>query len=287
MEIDIKNLSLEQLKQTKLGDQLKSYFQVLQKVQEVVVVSMNDDSEDWLKKVRCGTVAAFSIVTKIADGTPLKSFSTDDWKEIIGNIAEYGILIDGRDYSRMIFEIYAQYVDISVEVLRKKEVSEDKLQAISALAEEIRHLGEQVADGSLKEVDYTEQCLWILLEAMVKLIVAHSSRVLGEGAFELVQGASAFAFELTRYVLYQQEQKMLTRFLQKQYELDEELEQQFAEYSAEFDKKQAEFSALINDAFAPDFRNRLSSSADIARFIGVPDDEILDSVEKVDEFFLS
>lgn len=285
MELDIKKLTLDVLEKTKLGDNLSQYLTSLQTVQEAVVVSMNDDSEDWLKAVRCGTVAAFSIVTKVADGTPIKEFTKEDWLDITNKVAQYGVLIDGRDYSRMIFEIYARYVDISVDVLRKKKVSEDLLQPISVLAEEIRTLGEQVSDGFLGEADYTEKCLWILLEAMVKLMIAHSSKVLGEGVFELVQGASLFAFEFTRYALYKQEQAILTLYIQHQYELDDELKEQYDQYVAEFARKQAEFQVLMQDAYSSDFRTRLRSSAEIARLAGVPKDEILDTVEKIDDFF--
>ena len=43
---------------------------------------------------------------------------------------------------------------------------------------------------------------------------------------------------------------------------------------------------LIENAFAPDFRNELISSVELARAAGVKEEEILNTQEDIDEFFL-
>lgn len=42
---------------------------------------------------------------------------------------------------------------------------------------------------------------------------------------------------------------------------------------------------LVENAFDPDFANTLKNSVALARAAGVHEDEILDSIDKIDDFF--
>ncbi len=281
-----KEMTIEYLQNTKIGDNLMKAMSTLQNVQETAYAYVTDDSPEQLKQIRIGTVLVLSVIQKIFSGKKIKDFNTEDWKEIAANISEKAIRIDPSQYSVNVFTTYAKYVDFSVELLKAKDIPEEKCNAISELAENVRSLSDQFTKGAIKEVDYTEQCLWLMLEAMIKLLATYCTRRMGENTSEFIQSLAEFAFEYGRYTLYCQEQEILTLYIEHQYELDDELSAKLDEYRKELQKRQEEFDGLIADAFDKDIASRLKSTVLIARNAGVDESEILNSVQKVDDFFM-
>jgi hypothetical protein len=102
----------------------------------------------------------------------------------------------------------------------------------------------------------------------------------------LAESVSDLAFEYGRYMLYAKEQAILNVYIQNQYVLDEQLQCQYEAYIAELNENAARFQGLIDDAFSPNIRDSLMSSAALARAAGVKEEEILTSIEDVDAFFL-
>jgi predicted DNA-binding protein YlxM (UPF0122 family) len=74
--------------------------------------------------------------------------------------------------------------------------------------------------------------------------------------------------------------------LEHQEEVDEELENKLNAFKDELQERSKVFDDLIADAFSPDFEKRLMSSVELAKNAGVEESEILDSIKKVDDFFL-
>lgn len=282
----IKNLAIDYLQKTDIGVQLQNTMALFQKAQETVYTHFADESPDNLKMIRIGTVLCFSIVNKVAKGKDVKSFTDEDWKEVASNIADYAILQCDERFSIAVFDMYARYVDISVEVLKARGASDDKCEKIQAIADNVRELSESLRDGEITEVDYTEKCLWLLLEAMVKLLATYSGLFVGEDAAEFIQSASQFAFEYGRYTLYKQEQEILEMYLANQNRLDEELIARLEEYKAKLQERHDEFESLIEDAFSSDAFSRFKASVAIARSVGVDSNEVLDTADKIDDFFM-
>lgn len=79
---------------------------------------------------------------------------------------------------------------------------------------------------------------------------------------------------------------MVTQFIESQHRLDEELEKQYAEYLSELESQSKQFYALMDHAFAPDFRTAFLHSILLADAAGVKKSEILSSTEGIDSFFL-
>lgn len=67
--------------------------------------------------------------------------------------------------------------------------------------------------------------------------------------------------------------------------MDDELKEKYDEYISELEEKTKQFNKLLNKAFDPDFRNILISSVDLAKEAGIEEDKILDSMEKIDDYF--
>lgn len=281
----LKDITLDYLKDTEIGANIQMAMNGIAKAQETVLAYMNDDSPDQLKCIRIGTIATFAILGKIASGKNIKEFDKQDWIDIASKISDLAILPDGQQYSVEVFEAYADYVDISVKLLDKNGISKEKCEAISRIAKEVRKLSKDVSKGIISEVDYTEKCLWLLLEAMIKLITSYSAILLGEDLAQFNQSVAMLAFEYGRYSLYKRESEILNQYIEYQATVDAELEAKLDKYRDEIQERSKVFNELLANAFSLDISERLKASAEIARNVGVDETEILDSVEKIDDFF--
>ena len=282
----LKEITFDYLQNTEIGANIQRAMDGIEKAQEVAMAYVNDDSPNHLKMIRVGTIVAFSIVSKVASGKLIKDFDDQDWKDIAVKIADYAILTDGQQYSLRIFEAYADYIDISVKVLELNGISKGKRVEISVIAKKVRGLSKELANGKLSEGEYTEQCLWLLLEAIVKLLSTYSTIIVGEELAEFNQNVAILALEYGRYSLYKQELEILNQYLRHQGEVDDELEDKLNDFKDTLQERSKVFDNLIADAFSSDIEKRLISSVDLARNIGVDETEILDSVEKIDDFFM-
>ncbi|MBO5621970.1 MAG: hypothetical protein J6N21_07835 [Butyrivibrio sp.] len=281
----LKNITIEYLDETDIGQNILKAMAGIQKAQETVTAYMTDDSPEEQKAMRAGTVIAFAIVSKIASGKPIKEFTKEDWMDIASKTADCAVLIDGQRYSEWVFSVYVKYVEISVKVLEMRGISKEKRDAISKIANDVRTLSKRLEKGQIEEAAYTEQCLWLLLEAMIKLITSYSVILVGDELADFNQSVAILAFEYARYTLYRQEQAILDEYLKHQHEVDAELEDKFANYKQLFEKRNAEFSNLMKDAFDSNIAVRLKSSVAIARNVGVKETEILDSIGHIDDYF--
>ncbi|SCY77193.1 hypothetical protein SAMN02910292_02862 [Lachnospiraceae bacterium XBB2008] len=282
----IKDITIEYIKNTEIGANLFKIIELFQRVQEDAYAYVSSDDPTQLKLLRIGTALAFSVIRKLFAGKAFKDFDNEDWNDIAESIEENAILIDGQAYSVMIFTMYANYLDFSVKVLTSRGVSGNKCEAIGQIANEVRDLGKQLSAEEIGEADYTERCLWLLLEAMIKLLAAYGSLLIGEEKAEFAEAVMMYSFEYGRLTLYKQEQAILSEYLEHQGEVDAELDEKLSAYKELLEQRIAEFDNLMDHAFDSDLPTRLRASADIAILAGAGESEVLDSVEKIDTFFL-
>lgn len=269
-----------------LPENFKAAIDAFQRVQ-AVIISLSERGEDSdLTPIKAGTVLLFAIIGKITSGKNPEEFSEEDWKDIAETIAEYAILADGRSYTIFVFETYADYLASFVEVL-KGRISPKVSASLLELVREIHDLSRKLEDDIISEPDYVENCLWICFEGVLKVIAAATGAVAGKEFSELSAAVGALAIQYGRLMLYRNEQVFLDDILLHQIQLDEELNQEYELYLQEAQSDAEQFKALIADAFSPDFRDRLQDSVRLARAAGVREEEILQSEEDIDAFFLN
>lgn len=284
---DIKQLTIEYLLQTSIGDELEKLQNAYENIQTVIQgYNKSDDSEN-LKKIKFGTITTFAIINKVISGKKPSEFTDADWKEVANFVDEYAFQLDGRCYSTLIFKKYAEYIDWSLTNPIIENADKKHIDSIRALADELRAKIEALNNEEISEVSYVDDCLWISLEAMIKLLSTYAGSILPYPEFDdLLHAITGFAFEYGRMMLWRQEQALLEEYINNQYLLDEELQLRFEDFKSELDEEAAQFNALIEDAFTADFRQRLRGSVELALAAGVNPDEVLDSVEKIDEYFM-
>ena len=277
--------ALEQLMKTSAGEKLQQALQLIQTMQEHLTALSEMEEAPSVTGAKVATVLTLAVWKKIASGKRPSSFDQEDWKEIGRAVSEYAILSDGEQYSIFVFQLYEKYIRASAEMIARFATPET-VEAIMKLAEELHSKEELLRSGTLSETAYTEDCLWISLEAMFKLIASAASMFCGQQAAEFAQALASCAFEYGRLMLYRKEQALVTQFIESQHRLDEEQEKQYAAYLSELEAQSKQFYTLIDHAFDPDFRTAFLHSILLAEAAGVKKPEILSSTEDIDSFFL-
>ena len=289
-EFDIKSLTLDYLKQTPEAESLKKAFAKYEKAQMAAMSLSNITNQNDLTLTRMGTVLSLNLFGTLLSGKKVKDLSDEDWKKITNEVIDRAVLIEDRDYSIYVFDLYADYIDTSAKVLGKRastEKDKEKIKAIKALSKELRHEKELLEAGHIKEAEYVENCMWISLDAMMKCIATYIGCFTSAEIGDLMLSASSYAFEYGRLKLYKQEQALLKEYLENQYILDEQMQVKFNAFKKELEEEAAKFNELLGDAFDPDFRKALEGSVDLARNAGVDEKEILKNTEEIDDFFLN
>ena len=281
----LKDLALEQLMKSPLGDQLQHAMHIFDKVQTHYFALAEKQDEIGMTGIKAVTVLTFAILKKIADGKLPSQLDGQDWKEIAAVVDQYAVLTDDQQYSVFVFGLYERYIRHSVMQI-EEIISEETATVINRLADELHGKADALSEGYISEVTYIEDCLWISLEAMLKLLASTAALCNDPRIADFTQALTSYAFEYGRLMLYSRELEIVQQFIESQYQLDAELEQKYVAYLEDLQKESQQFFALVDNAFAPNFRDAFLHSILLAKTVGVKEEEILASAEDIDSFFL-
>lgn len=279
------DMAIEDLLDSDAGTKLKQAMDTVAAVQKSLFALSSNGDGPALNLLRIGTVFQIFLIDTLASGKKAGELSKDDWKSIADAVSKYAICEDGQAYTEFVFTLYADYIRISVKRL-KGIASAESLEAITRLEKEIRSKTDLLRNGVIKETSYVEECLWLSLEAMIKLLAASLTSVIGPEFTKLAEAVSQLAFEYGRYVLYAKEQAILTSYIQNQRELDVQLRIEYEEFLAEVQENAARFRSLVDNAFSTDLHDALLQTAALARNVGVKEEDLLNTLEDVDAFFM-
>ena len=282
----LKQLSIDDLVGLPITEYAEKGMAAYEKLQQAMFVLGGSKDEDSLTNMKIGTALTLSVLKKIADDKIMPTaFTQTDWAEISDTVKDIAVYMEDRDYSLFVFDLYTNSIRAAAAQLQDI-APEEKIQAIKGLADELQEKAQLLKASQIGEVAYTEDCLWICLEAMIKQLSCATYLTGSSEIAEFSQAAAMYAFEYGRFLLYRKEQALVTEYLEKQRCLDAELQAKFEAYKTELDAQSQQFMALVDNAFDPQFRTSLHASASLARAAGVKEEEILKSVEDVDSFFL-
>ena len=281
----LEDLSIEDLLDEEAAGTVKNGIAIFRKLQNCLYEMAENDDSEALTKLKIGTTLTFEVLKRISAGQYPKDYTKEDWAAVAETVTHLSVEMDGGEYSAYIFDLYANFIAWSASLFNGR-IPEEKVAAISALSEELRGKTEAFLDGKTEEVSYTEDCLWICLEAMVKLLscLLYVPR-LGDYA-DLAQAAAIYAFEYGRLKLYKKEQALLEEYLQNQRVLDSELQEKFDAFKAELQAEMDEFNGFVENAFSSDIRTSMQGSIALARTTGVAEEEILKTIDDIDGFFM-
>lgn len=285
MELYLKDVAIEQLLHIKVGDKLQQAMMTFDQVQQHLYVLADKQGEESETAMKVGTIMTLSILQKFAEGKKLSELSSEDWKDIAKDISDYAVFQEDQKYVQYVFCMYESYIRCSADCI-EGTVPEHIVLSIRSLADEIQTKTGLLESKQIEEVAYIEECLWISLEAMIKLLSAIAYRFMDKDYAEFGQAMATYAFEYGRFILYRREQELVNEFIQAQQNMDRKLEKRYSEFIADLEEQSKQFYVLIDNAFTLDFREKLLASVRLAEKIGVPDKEILKTVEDIDDFFM-
>ena len=281
---------IDELLSSDTAQKLAQAVEAVTMVQKGLYALISNEDGSLLNLFKIGSVFQIFFIDTLASGKKPKDLTTDDWENIVQKVVQYAVIEDDQRYSEFVFTLYADYIDISADVLKntvgKNRISDEQYTAIKDIAATIRNNTELLRDDVLKETDYIEEGLWLSLEGTLKILSSALVTVIGSEFTELTQAVTQLAFEYGRYVLFSKEQALLEKYIEQQYVLDEELKRQYENYLEEVEKEAERFGSLIDNAFTLDIRQSLIQSAELARAAGISDDNLMLSIEDVDDFFL-
>ncbi len=285
LETYLTNMTIDQLMNSPVGNKIEYAMRIFEKVQMNVYALLEKEGEEGTTTVKAVTVMTFSLLNKIVAGKNPLELTTEDWKDIANDVSEYAVLPSGEEYTKFIFSKYEEYIRFSAGKI-SLYASEKTVAAIRGLADELTEKRVAFEETKINEVTYIEDCLWICLEAMIKLIASTASKVAPEEYADFAQALAAYAFEYGRYVLYSREQAIIAELVESQHKLDEVLQLKYEHFIEDLQQQTKRFYVLIDNAFAPDFRESFLNSIKLAKAAGVAEEEILTTTEDVDVFFL-
>ena len=276
---------INELLSAEAGAKIKQVVETISAIQQGLYAMADSEDSAQLNALKIGTVFTIFFIDTLASGKKPQDLTEEDWQNIAKQVYRYALIEDGQSYTEFVFTMYADYIEVSAENL-KEHISEQYYGAIMEVAGSIRYNTEMLRNGELTETAYVEACLWLSLEGMIKLLSAFITVPMKKEYAELVQAVTQLAFEYGRYVLFAKEQAILTRYIENQYALDEQLRADYEAYLAEVNEHAERFRKLIDGAFTPDLHEALVQSAALAREARVKKEELLMTVEDVDAFFM-
>ena len=280
-----KMIKVEDLLNPSNIEKFKRAMAVIQKAQANIAALKGNEKSDKTNIIKAGTALTAAILQKVEKGRFPTDFTLDDWEEVIDHVSAYAVKADETTYSAYVFMFYSWFINKSLEQIQYS-IPDEKQEAIFELSNRIKAKTEQLANEEIKEVDYIDDCLWICLEAMIKLLSGTIDAALGFDKEQVVEGAMMLGMEYGRFVLYKREYDLVTGYLENQKILDVELAMQYDKYLEDLNAQAAQFESFIDIAFNPGFGEILINSVNLARAAGVEESEILKNTQDVDDYFM-
>ena len=277
----MKSVQIQDLIDSANAERIKNAVALIERVKAGQALLPGEDGTI----IKCGTTLTVAFILKLKEGKLPVDFSAADWIDIADHVSTYAIFSDEKTYSAYVFMLYAAFIDESLIQFGHK-ISNEKRESIHNLSTAIKEQTSKLDEGIITETGYIEECLWICLDAMMKLVACTIDTALGFEKDQVVEAAASLMFEFGRYIMYKKEQKILAAYLDNQKLLDGELQRRFDEYVSELNAITAQFEILLQNAFSEDFRTSLTGTIELARASGVGENEILKSLDEIDDYFM-
>lgn len=226
--------------------------------------------------VEGAVILATAVAAKRREGKKFKEFNPQDWTDVL-SATGLGVAKGGARgislYSLTNFTATSATVATSI------------VTATFAVAEQAHRLRR----GEIDELRFLENAELVCLEAAVAAL----SSLVGQAVIPVpLLGAvigNAIGTMMLRAVsesLSAKETELISEYAADQRALDEELALKYGHLLDQLEESLGSYVALLGEAFSPDLRTALLGSAVLARELGVPAEEILDSKEKTVSYFL-
>ena len=223
-----------------------------------------------------GTTSFVSaIIKRRKGGKKISEFSSDDWNAIIKETG-YGTVKGGvRGVSIYTLTNYTA---------TPAAVANALCTASFGVAEQAY----QMRKGNISENDF----LWNSEILCLDVTVSALSSFVGQAAIPIpVLGAiignavGMFLYQIAKDTLARKEQQIVAGYFREIRELDMRLETEYHSFIDMLNDDLSVYYKMLEKTYVPDYEVALNMSAQLARYLAVPENEILTSIAEIDDYF--
>lgn len=226
--------------------------------------------------VEVATTFVMAIVQKRKTGKKIKEFDQADWIEIAGDSGKGTIKGGIRGAS---IYLLTNFTATPAAVAS----------AITTAAFGVAEQAHLFRSGSINEVQFIENSEMLCLDASVSALSSFAGQVLIPvpviGAI-IGNAVGTMIYQIGKDSFSAKENELIEKYLRDLSELDEQLATEYHQYIEEMNRCFEKYMVLLTAAFDPNIEKALDGSIALAKHMGVSDDEILDSYEKIVSYFL-
>jgi hypothetical protein len=224
-----------------------------------------------------GVTFGLEIGKKVKSGKSIKEFTTDDWTEICKKSGLGTVKGGVRGIS-----IYA----LTNYTATPAAVANALVTASFGIAQQAYLLKE----GKITQEDFLrnseELCIDVSVSALSSFIgqavipVPVVGAVIGNTIGNLI-------YQTAKENLKKQDKQLIECYIQEIESLSKSLDAKYKQYVEHINLTMKEYFSILEDAFAVDCVHALEGSIQLARYIGVPEDEIRKSIAEIDDYILN
>jgi len=236
--------------------------------------------------IKTATIFLVSLWSKLRKGGLVAELTKDDWNQVLGIAAEKAATIDPQEYSLLVFDLYRKSIAFAIEPMRTN-ASESVINRLEEIVSSMEEYSEDLKSGSMSEVKFIEESLWLSLEAVFLVMTDRMNHsLIPKERQALAEAVGALTFQNFRYSCYEKELEVIDECLKSQKDLDQRLTQQVNEYIDALNAELDEFDILVEKAFdITDFQAAFRGSINLAKTFKA--EEILQTQHDIDDYFMS
>ncbi len=241
------------------------------------------------------TTLIMSVQEKKKSGKNIKDFSSDDWTEILqkSGIGTLKGSIRGSSTYILTNVFNSSFSMTKVEDVEKVEaVNSANAAAVSALVTAsfgVAEMAHQFRNGEITEKEFIENSETLCLETVVSALSSYIGQIaIPVPVLGSVIGSAlgSTLYKIATDGLSSQEKELIDKYVAEIDELNQTLEEQYLELVKPFREGYEKFLEIIEDLYSVDIKESFEASIALAQFVGVNQEEILDTREKIDSYFL-
>lgn len=242
--------------------------------------------------VEGGTTFCTDVAKKIKSGKKLSDFDKDDWNEIMSDTA----LGTGKGTVRgmsiyLLTNLAAKQYAATNLIPAEKVYYAAPAAVANALVTASFGVAEQLylyRKGKLTQTEFIETSEMLCLDTAVSAASSLAGQawipIPGLGAV-IGNAVGTMLYQILKDICSDQEKKLVEDYLNSLDELNSKLDDEYRSFINELNENMKLFMDILERAFAPDISEAFDGSITLAKEMGVPGEEILDTKEKVFSYF--
>ncbi len=227
--------------------------------------------------ISAATSAGIKIYSKIKSGKKISAFSLDDWKDVGIDFAKGGA--KGGITGAGIYGLtrIANYPAPFAGAMMSASVG------LTSLVIDYKR-------GKISRSDFSAAACSLSVETgIVAVGAAIGQALIPVPALGGVVGTAVAksALEITKHIMGDREKELIESMEKEYQQLCEKLNKQELEEIKKIDAYYDKLGGLISGAMSVDINVRFNKSIELCQFVSVPQEEIIDSLSKLDDFMMS